>query len=123
MIIKPIKTKKDHREALARIEQLMSAKKNTPEGDELDVLVTLVSAYEDTHYPVNSPTAIGAIEYELEKRGWTRKDLEPMIGSSGRVSEVLSGKRNLSIKMIRALHKELGIPLDILVADQDSDAA
>ena len=101
----------------------MDSKKNTPQGDELDVLVTLVNAYEDAHYPITAPSAISAIEYELEKRGWTRKELEPMLGSSGRVSEILSGKRNLSIKMIRALHKELGIPLEILIADQDSDAA
>jgi HTH-type transcriptional regulator/antitoxin HigA len=115
MDIRPIKTRSDHKAALAEIEGLMSAKPNTPDGDRLDVLATLVEAYEDRHFPIAPPDPIEAIKFRMEQVGLTRKDLEPMIGSRARVSEVLSGKRNLTLAMIRRLVAGLGIPPDVFV--------
>lgn len=115
MNIKPIKTKKDYYAALKEIETLFEAKPNTPEGDRLDVLTTLVEVYEEKHYSIPEPDPIEAIFYYLESRGLSRKDLEPCIGSSARVSEVLNRKRGLSIEMIRKLHKKLGIPAEVLI--------
>ena len=117
MEIKPIKTEQDYQAALAEIEQLIDAEQNTPEGDKLDVLATLVEAYEAKHFPIEAPDPIAAILFRIEQAGLSRKDLEPMLGGSGRVSEVLSGSRGLSIKMIRALHKELGIPAEVLIRE------
>lgn len=113
--INPIKTEADYEAALARIEALWGAEEDTPEGDELEVLFTLVEAYEAKHYPIEPPDPVEAIKFEMENRGLKRKDLEPYIGSRGRVSEVLNRKRSLSIEMIRSLHKGLGIPLESLV--------
>jgi HTH-type transcriptional regulator/antitoxin HigA len=93
----------------------MDAKPGTPESDELDVLVTLVEAFEDRHFPIADPDPIAAIQFRMDQMGLTRKDLEPMLGSRGRVSEVLTGRRPLSIQMIRRLNRELGIPLESLV--------
>ena len=115
MIIKPIKTDTDYEMALARIEELWGSDIDTPEGDELEVLFTLVEAFEAKHYPIEPPNPIEAIKFEMEIRGLTRKDLEPYIGSRGRVSEVLNHKRSLSIEMIRNLHKGLKIPLESLI--------
>ena len=115
MDIRPIKTRSDHKAALAEIEGLMSAKPNTPDGDRLDVLAPLVEAYEDRHFPIAPPDPIEAIKFRMEQVGLTRKDLEPMIGSRARVSEVLSGKRNLTLAMIRRLVAGLGIPPDVFV--------
>lgn len=115
MNIEPIKTKKDYDATLKEIETLFEAKPNTPEGDLLDVLTTLVEVYEEKHYSIPKPDPIGAIFYYLESRGLSRKDLEPCIGSSARVSEVLNRKRGLSIEMIRKLHKKLGIPAEVLI--------
>ncbi|MFV1951827.1 MAG: type II toxin-antitoxin system HigA family antitoxin [Nitrospinota bacterium] len=115
MNIKPIKTKKDYYVTLNEIETLFEAKPNTPEGDRLDVLTTLVEVYEEKHYSIPKPDPIEAIFYYLESRGLSRKDLEPCIGSSARVSEVLNRKRGLSIEMIRKLHKKLGIPAEVLI--------
>ncbi len=115
MEIKPIKTAKDYHTALKEIESLFEAKTNTPEGDRLDVLTTLVEAYEEIHYNIPKPNPIDAIFYYIESRGLSRKDLEPCIGSSARVSEVLNRKRSLSISMIRKLHKFIGVPADILI--------
>ena len=119
MDIKPIKTEADHEAALAEIERLIDLDPDldTPEGDRLDVLATLVEAYEEKHFPIDPPDPIAAIEFCMEQRGLTRKDLEPMVGGRGRVSEVLSGKRRLSLGMIRNLHKELGIPAEILLQE------
>jgi HTH-type transcriptional regulator / antitoxin HigA len=113
--IKPIRTEKDYDAALVEVERLWGAKPGTHEDDRLDVLVTLISAYEDEHYPMDPPDPIDAIKFRMEQQGLTRKDLEPLIGSRARVTEVLSRKRNLSIAMIRKLHKGLGIPADVLI--------
>ena len=123
MEIKPIKTPRDYQAALKEIEGLMNGKKNTPEGDKLEVLATLVEAYEEKFHPIGPPTPIGAIEFHMERLGLTRRDLEPMIGSSGRVSEVLSGKRHLTLPMIRKLSAGLGIPADVLIQEQGKDKA
>ena len=115
MEIRPIKTEADYQAALEEIERLFDAAPNTPEGDRLEVLVTLVEAYEEKHYAIPLPDPVEAILYYMESRGLTRRDLEPYIGSRGRVSEVLNRKRPLSIEMIRQLHTELGIPAEVLI--------
>jgi len=115
MEIKPIKTNADHRAALAEIGRLMDAEKDSADGDRLDVLATLVEAYEAKRFPIDPPDPVAAIEFRMEQRGLTRRDLEPMIGGRGRVSEVLSGKRALSLAMIRRLHEGLGIPAEALL--------
>jgi HTH-type transcriptional regulator / antitoxin HigA len=113
--IRPIKTEADYEAALARAAALMDAEEGTAEADELDVLATLIEAYEDKRYPMDSSDPIAAIKFRMEQQGLTRKDLEPMIGTRTRVAEVLNGKRNLSIGMIRRLHAELGIPAEVLI--------
>jgi HTH-type transcriptional regulator / antitoxin HigA len=113
--IKPIKTEDDYRTALAEIERLFDAQPDTPEGDRLEVLVTLVETYEEKHHSISPPDPIAAIEYYMESRGLTRRDLEPYIGNRGRVSEILSRRRALSIDMIRRLHAGLGIPAEVLI--------
>ncbi len=115
MEIKPIKTKADYRAALKEVEMLMHAKRNTPEGDRLDVLVTLVEAYEAKHCPLDLPDPVEAIKYAMEQKGLTVKDLEPMIGRSNRIYEILNHKRPLTLKMIWRLHKALGIPAECLI--------
>ncbi len=115
MNIKPIKTDADYRAALKEIETLMMAAPNTPEGEKLDVLVTLVEAYEAKHYPLGLPDPVEAIKFEMEQKGLTIKDLEPMIGKSNRVYEILNHKRSLTLKMIWKLHRELGIPAESLI--------
>jgi HTH-type transcriptional regulator/antitoxin HigA len=119
MNINPIKTRKDHSEALARIEQLMGAKKNSKEADELDILVTLVEAYEEKCFPIENPDPIAVIEHCMEALGLTRKDLEPILGSKSRVSEVLNKKRKLSMDMVRNLHDKMGIPAQSLIQDYE----
>lgn len=115
MKITPIKTVADYRRTLGEIERLMAAQPNTPEGDRLDVLTTLVEAYEARHYPMDAPTPVEAIRFHMEQRGLTPKDLAPYIGRPNRVYEVLSGKRDLSLDMIRRLHHDLGIPAESLI--------
>ena len=115
MDIKPIKTDADYRAALKEIETLMMAEPDTPEGEKLDVLVTLVEAYEQKHYPLDLPDPVEAIKFEMEQKGLTVKDLEPMIGKSNRVYEVLTYKRSLTLKMIWRLHEQLGIPAESLI--------
>ena len=115
MEIAPIKTTRDHQRALREIESLMTAKRNTPEGDRLDVLVTLVEAWEARHYPLDLPDPVAAIRYHMEQRGLTPKDLVPYIGSRSRVYEVLNRKRPLSLRMIWRLHRGLGIPAESLI--------
>lgn len=119
MNINPIKTKKDYNEALTRIEQLMDAKRNTLDADELDILATLVEAYEERHFPIESPDPIAAIEHCMEALGFTRKDLEPILGSKSRVSEVLNKKRKLSMDMVRNLNEKMGIPAQALIKDYE----
>ena len=115
MDIKPIKTAADHRAALKEIETLMMAVSDSPEGEKLDVLVTLVEAYEAKHYPLDLPDPVEAIKFEMERKGLTVKDLEPMIGKSNRVYEILNHKRSLTLKMIWKLHDGLGIPAESLI--------
>ncbi|MBX9894468.1 MAG: transcriptional regulator [Nitrosomonas sp.] len=115
MEIKPIKTDADYRAALKEVESLMSAETNTPEGEKLDVLVTLIEAYERKHFPLDLPDPIEAIKFEMDQKGLTIKDLEPMIGKSNRVYEVLNRKRSLTLRMIQKLHQELGIPAESLI--------
>jgi HTH-type transcriptional regulator / antitoxin HigA len=122
--LKPIRTKADYEKALAEIERLWGAKSGTRDGDRLDVLATLIDAYETAHYPIDPPDPIEAIRFRMEQQGLTRKDLEPLIGTRTRVAEVLNRKRNLSISMIRRLHKHLGISADVLIRpSQRSKAA
>ncbi len=115
MDIKPIKTEVDYRAALKEIESLMMAEADTPEGDHLDVLVTLVEAYERKHYALDLPDPVEAIKFIMDQRGLTVKDLEPMIGRSNRVYEILNHKRPLTLKMIWKLHRGLGIPAECLI--------
>lgn len=115
MHIKPIKTDQDYQETLASIHSLMDAKPDTQDGETLDVLVTLIEAYEARHFPIAAPTPIEAIKFRMEQMELNRKDLEPMIGTRSRVSEILSGKRTLTLKMIRKLHQQLNIPADVLL--------
>lgn len=115
MNIKPIKTKADYKAALAEVDGLMSAKLGTPEGDKLDVLVTLIEAWEARHFPMNPPDPVAAIKFCMEQSGLTVKDLEPAIGRSNRVYEVLSGKRSLTLPMIWKLHHMFGIPAESLI--------
>jgi HTH-type transcriptional regulator/antitoxin HigA len=119
MDIKPIKTEADYRSALKTIESLMMAEVDSPEGEKLDVLVTLVEAYEAKHYPIDMPDPIEAIKFEMEQKHLTPKDLVPMIGKTNRVYEVLSHKRGLSLAMIRNLHHGLGIPAEVLIRSPD----
>lgn len=115
MNIKPIKTDTDYRTALKEVELLMTVETNTPEGEKLDVLVTLIEAYERKHYPLDLPDPVEAIKFEMEQKGLTVKDLEPMIGKSNRVYEVLNRKRSLTLRMIQKLHQEMGIPAESLI--------
>jgi len=115
--ISPIKSEADYENALNRVDKLMDAEINTPEGDELDVLVTLIEAYESKHHPINTPDPIEAILFRMDQYGLKDKDLIPFIGQSGRVSEVLNYKRKLTLPMIRKLHVGLNIPTESLVQD------
>ena len=120
--IKPIRTERDYDDALARIEQIFQAEVDTPEGDERDVLVDLVELYEQRHHPIDPPSAIAAIEHEMDQRGLSRRDLIPLIGGTAKVSEVLSGKRDITMTMARALHQHLGIPADVLLQKSGASA-
>jgi len=115
MNITPIKTKTQYRTALKEIESLMGAKANSVEGDRLDVLATLVEAYERKHFPMDLPDAVEAINFRMEQQGLTPKDLEPLIGRLNRVYEVLGRKRRLTLPMIERLHLKLGIPAESLL--------
>ncbi len=115
MTIHPVKTEQDYRKALLRIDGLMDAIPNTKAGDELDVLATLVEAYEREHFIINSPDPVEAILFRMEQMELDRKALEPFLGGRSRVSEVLNRKRRLSMKQIRKLHDGLNIPLENLI--------
>jgi HTH-type transcriptional regulator/antitoxin HigA len=115
MNINPIKTDCDYKEALKIIESLMMTKTDTPDGDTLDVMVTLVEAYEAKHFPLELPDPVEAIKFEMERKSLSVKDLEPMIGKSNRVYEILNRKRSLTLKMIWNLHEGLGIPAESLI--------
>lgn len=115
MDIHPIKTEADYQAALKKIEELFEADLDSPQGDELEVLTTLVEAYEESHFSIPAPDPVEAVNYYMESRGLTRKDLESCIGNRARVSEILNRKRPLTLRMIQRLHIELGIPAEALV--------
>src|ERR1700685_1929775 len=117
MDIKPIKSERDYRRVLVQIDALMDARRNTPEGDRLDVLTTLAEAWEEKHHAIEAPDPVNAIEFVMEQRGLTRRDLEPYIGSRARVAEVLNHKRSLTLAMISKLHRGLGIPAEVLIRE------
>jgi HTH-type transcriptional regulator/antitoxin HigA len=121
--IRPIRTKRDHEAALKEIERLWGAKAGTLEGDRLDVLATLIEAYEAEHYPMDPPDPIEAIKFRMEQQGLTRRDLEEIIGTRTRIAEVLNRKRGLSIAMIRRLHERLGISAEVLIRPSRKRAA
>jgi HTH-type transcriptional regulator / antitoxin HigA len=113
--VRAIKTSQDYDRAMARIEVLWDATEGSAAADELDVVTLLIENYEDKHFPVGLPGPIEAIRFRMEQQGLTNKDLMPFIGTAGRVSEILNGKRALTLAMIRALHTHLGIPADVLI--------
>jgi len=115
MDIKPIRTKRDYEVALRTIESLMMAKRGTAEGDRLDILATLVEAYEAKHFPLDLPDPVEAIKLVMEQRNLTAKDLVPYIGQPNRVYEVLNYKRPLTMAMVWKLHRGLGIPAESLI--------
>lgn len=115
MDVKPIKTKRDYEATLKAIEGLMGAKRNSHEGDRLDVLVTLVEAYEARHFPLDLPDPVAAIRFVMEQRGLSAKDLVPFIGQPNRVYEILSHRRPLTMAMAWRLHRGLGIPAESLI--------
>lgn len=123
MEIAPIKSNRDYRRVLKEIESLMSARRNSPEGDRLDVLVTLVEAWERRHYRLDLPDPVEAIKYHMEQSGLQPKDLIPFIGTRNRVHEVLNGRRELTLGMIRRLHEGLGIPAESLIKIRQDRAA
>lgn len=116
MNIKPIRNDDDMRAAFKRLELVYQAQEGTPEADEMEILVTLIEAYEHKHFPIGDVDPIEAIKFRMEQQGLTQKDLEPFIGSSGRVSEVLNRKRRLSLQMVKRLHDGLHIPYESLLA-------
>ena len=113
--VKPIRSEADYEKALTEVERLWGARSGTPEGDRLDVLATLIDAYESAHHPIDPPDPIEAIKFRMEQQGLTRKDLEGILGTRTRVAEVLNRRRGLSINMIRRLHDKLGISAEVLI--------
>ena len=113
--VRPIRTKRDYEAALKEVERLWGAEIGTRDGDRLDVLATLIDAYEADHYPMDPPDPIEAIKFRMEQQGLTRRDLEEIIGTRTRIAEVMNRKRGLSIAMIRRLHERLGISADVLI--------
>jgi HTH-type transcriptional regulator / antitoxin HigA len=112
--IRPIRTEKDYEAALARIEAIFDAEPNTPAGDELEILSSLVEIYERKNYPIELPDPIEAIKIRMEDLGLDRKDLEAVIGSKGRISEILNRKRPLTLRMVQRLSEKLGLPAEVL---------
>jgi len=123
MNIKPIKSQKDYRAALRQVESLMGATAGSAEGDKLDVLVTLIEAWERKHFPLDLPDPIDAVKFQMEQAGLSPRDLVPMIGQLNRVYEVLNRKRPLTLRMIWNLHEQLRIPLESLVKPPESSRA
>jgi HTH-type transcriptional regulator/antitoxin HigA len=121
--VKPIRSEADYEKALAEVERLWGARSGTPEGDRLDVLATLVDAYESEHHPIDPPDPIEAIKFRMEQQGLTRRDLEGILGSRTRIAEVLNRRRGLSINMIRRLHDKLGISAEVLIRPSGTEAA
>jgi len=115
MEIRPIKTKKDYQLALARLELIFDAKKNSKEGDELEILSILIEKYEDEHFPIGFPDPIEAIKFRMEQLGYTQTDLAKVVGLKSRASEILNKKRKLTLEMVRLIHDSLNIPTDVLI--------
>lgn len=115
MNLKPIKTRKDYQQALDRLELIFDAKKDTPEGDELEILGILIDQYENEHFPIDLPDPIEAIKFRMDQMGYTQTDLAKIVGLKSRASEILSKKRKLSLDMIRQIHEKLNIPTDVLI--------
>ncbi len=115
MEVYPIKTEADYKRGLSDIEKLWGAKESTKEGEKLDILLTLVDAYEEKYYPIDPPAPVDALKFRMEQMNLTRKDPEPFIGKRGRVSEILNHKRNLTLNMIKKLHANLHIHLESLI--------
>lgn len=123
MNIKPIKNKQDYTNTLNLIDNLMSAKPNTPQMDKLEVLTTLVEAYEEQFYKIDASDPVEAIKFRMQQEGLKQKDLVAIVGSKSRVSEILNRKRKLTIQMIRNLHNQLHIPVESLLLDYKIDCA
>ncbi len=123
MDIRPIRSEADYRAALADIERLWKSEPGTPEGDRVDVLATLIEAYEARHHPIPAPDPIAAVLFMMEQKGLTRRDLEAALGSRGRVSEILNRKRPLTLPMVRALSALLDIPTEVLVQPYETRSA
>jgi HTH-type transcriptional regulator/antitoxin HigA len=121
--VKPIRTEADYDAAMEEVVSLWGAVSGTPEGDRLDVLATLIDAYEAKHHAMDAPDPIEAIKFRMEQQGMTRKDLEDIIGTRTRIAEVLNRKRSLSIGMIRRLHDRLGISAEVLIRPSRKEAA
>ena len=121
--VRPIRTKRDYEAVLKEVERLWGAKLGTRDGDRLDVLATLLDAYEAEHYPMDPPDPIEAIKFRMEQQGLTRRDLEAIIGTRTRIAEVLNRRRGLSIAMIRRLHERLGISAEVLIRPSRKTAA
>ena len=115
MNIKPIRTKKDYEEALARLEVIFDSKKGTDKGDELEILGMLIENYENEKFPIGFPDPVEAIKFRMEQMGYSQNDLAKVVGLKSRASEILSKKRKLSLEMIRQLHEKLNIPTDVLI--------
>jgi HTH-type transcriptional regulator / antitoxin HigA len=115
MEIRPIKTKKDYQSALARLELIFDAKKNSKEGDELEILSILIEKYEDEHFPIGFPDPIEAIKFRMEQLGYTQTDLAKVVGLKSRASEILNKKRKLTLEMVRLIHSSMNIPTNVLI--------
>ena len=113
--LKPIRTEADYNEAMAALAMLWGAAEGSPESDRLEILATLIEKYEEAQFPMDLPDPVDAILFRMEQQGLSRKDLEPMLGTRNRVSEVLNRRRGMSIEMIRALHDRLRIPAEVLI--------
>lgn len=122
MQIRPIHTDKDYQEALSRIELLLDARPGSAEADELEILGLLVNEFERKHFPIDEPDPIEAIKFRMEQLGLTQNYLATILGSRSRASEILSGKRSLSLNQIRLINKKLGIPLDVLIREPENQA-
>jgi HTH-type transcriptional regulator / antitoxin HigA len=123
MDIRPIRTEADYRAALKQVERVWRAEPGTPEGDQVDVLSTLIEAFEARNHPIPAPDPIAAILFMMEQKGLTRRDLEPAIGGRSRVSEILNRRRPLTLPMVRALSALLNIPIDVLVQPYETRSA
>lgn len=120
MHIQPIKNEQDYESALAEVESLWGAEQGTEDGDKLDIWLVLIEDYENKHHQISPPDPVEAIKFRMEQMNLSRKDIEPYIGSRGRVSEILNRRRGLSLNMVRALHANLSIPLESLMHESNT---